>query len=126
MKEVLKIIDFYLNQLLDSKPSPYQKIILSRLIDELKELKFPKVELADILSIGIAINYILSDRELIKMYTPLIKYAYQTISDILGDALYHYIEAKVIAIEGEFYTNICPDKRRFQNMLLEEMRDLFI
>ena len=84
------------------------------------------MELADILSIGIAINYILSDRELIKMYKPLIKYAYQTISDILGDALYHYIEVKVIAIEEEFYTNICPDKRRFQNMLLEEMRDLFI
>jgi len=123
---VLKIIDFYLNQLLNSKPSPHQKIILADLITELKALKFPKVELVDILSIGIIINYILSDTQLIKMYTPLIKYAYQTISDILGDALYYYIEPKVIAIEDEFYKNICSDKRRFQNMLLEEMGDLFI
>ena len=121
MKDVLKIIDFYLNQLLDSKPSPYQKIILAGLIAELKELKFPKDELVDVLSISIIINYLLSDSQLIKMYSLLIKDAYQTISDILGDQLYHKIEAKVIAIEEEFYKNICPDKRQFQNKLSEEI-----
>lgn len=126
MKDVLKIIDFYLNQLLDSKPSPHQKIILATLIAELKELKFPKEELVDILSISIIINYLLSDAQLIKMYSPLIKDAYQTISDILGDALYHKIEPKVIAVEDEFYRNICPDKRQFQNKLSEEIRELLI
>ena len=126
MKEVLEIIDFYLNQLLKSKPSPKQKIILAELIAELKALKFPKVELVDIISIGIIIDYLLSDVDLIKMYSALIKDGCHVISDILGDELYHKIEPKVIAVEDEFYKNICPDRRQFQNRLSEEIRNLLM
>lgn len=123
---MLEIIDFYLNQLLKSKPSPKQKIILAELIAELKALKFPKVELVDIISIVIIIDYLLSDVDLIKMYSPLIKDGFHVISDILGDELYHKIEPKVIAVEDEFYKNICPDRRQFQNRLSEEIRNLLM
>ena len=112
--------------MLKSKPSPKQKIILAELIAELKALKFPKVELVDIISIGIIIDYLLSDVNLIKMYSPLIKDGFHVISDILGDELYHKIEPKVIAVEDEFYKNICLDRRQFQNRLSEEIRNLLM
>ena len=126
MKEVLKIIDSYLTFLLSSTPSPHLKIILYRLVDELKKLNYPKVELVDIISIRIILDYLLGDDELIKIYTPFIKRGIFLISDILGDGLYVKIEPKIIAFEYEFYQNICPDRRQFENRLSEEIRDLLL
>ena len=126
MRSVLKIIDFYLNQLMNSTPSPSQKIILDNLLSELKSLNYPKVELVDIISISIILNYLLSDYKLIKMYSQLIKNSFEVIGDILSDALYVKIEPKIISIENEFYTNICPDRRQFEHKLTEEIRDLII
>ena len=126
MKEVFEIIDSYLTFLLDSTPSPHLKIALYRLVDELKILNYPKVELVDIISIRIILDYLLCDDKLIKMYTPLIKKGFLLISDILGDGLYVKIEPKIIAFEYEFYTNICPNRRQFENRLSEEIRDLLL
>ena len=126
MRSVLKIIDFYLNQLMNSEPSPKLKIILKNLLSELKGLKYPKVELVDIISISIILNYLLSDDKLIKMYSPLIKNSFEVIGEILSDALYVKIEPKIIAIENDFYTNICPDRRQFEHKLTKEIRDLII
>lgn len=116
MKEVLKIIDFNINLLLNSKPSPQLKTALADLVDELKMLNYPRVELADIISIRIILDYLLSDIQLIKMYCPLIKNGFLLISEILGDGLYVKIEPKIISFEEEFYSGICPDKRQFENM----------
>ena len=124
MKEVLKIIDSYLTFLLSSNPSPDLKITLRLLVNELKKLNYPKVELVDIISIRIILDYLLCDDKLIKMYTPLIKKGFLLISDILGDGLYVKIEPKIIAFEYEFYTNICPNRRQFENRLAEEIRNL--
>jgi len=126
MKEVFEIIDSYLTFLLNSTPSPHLKIALYRLVDELKILNYPKVELVDIISIRIILDYLLCDDKLIKMYTPLIKKGFLLISDILGDGLYVKIEPKIIAFEYEFYTNICPNRRQFENRLSEEIRDLLL
>ena len=60
------------------------------------------------------------------MYAPLIKRGFLLISDILGDGLYVKIEPKIIAFEYEFYKNICPDRRQFENRLSEEIRDLLL
>ena len=126
MKEVFEIIDSSLNFLLNSTPSPHLKIALYRLVDELKILNYPKVELVDIISIRIILDYLLCDDKLIKMYTPLIKKGFLLISDILGDGLYVKIEPKIIAFEYEFYTNICPNRRQFENRLAEEIRNLLL
>ena len=111
---------------MNSTPSPSQKIILDNLLSELKILNYPKVELVDIISISIILNYLLSDYKLIKMYSQLIKNSFEVIGDILSDALYVKIEPKIIAIENEFYTNICPDRRQFEHKLTEEIRELII
>ena len=126
MKEVLKIIDSYLTFLLSSNPSPDLKITLRLLVNELKKLNYPKVELVDIISIRIILDYILSDVHLIRIYAPLIKRGFLLISDILGDGLYVKIEPKIIAFEYEFYTNICPNRRQFENRLAEEIRNLLL
>lgn len=126
MRGVLEIIDFYLNQLLNSKPSPQSKILLANLVDLLKELKYPNVELVDIISIRLMLDYLLSDEESIKKYEAMIKKAFHILSDILSDNLYVKIEPEIIILEDDFYKNVCLDERQFENRLIEELKDLLL
>lgn len=126
MRSVLEIIDFYLNQLLNSKPSPQSKILLANLVDMLKELKYPNVELVDIISIRLMLDYFLSDEESIKKYEAMIKKAFHILSDILSDKLYVKIEPEIIILEDDFYKNVCLDERQFENRLIEELKSLLL
>lgn len=126
MRGVLEIIDFYLNQLLNSKPSPQSKILLAKLVDILKELKYPNVELVDIISIRLMLDYLLSDEESIKKYEAMIKKAFHILSDILSDKLYIKIEPEIILLEDDFYKNVCLDERQFENRLIEELKSLLL
>lgn len=116
----------YLSQLLILKPSPYFKVLLKKLIGELKSYGYPNVELADIISICIILDYLLSDSCLIKSYGNYIRNALFVINDILGDGLYVKIEPKIISIENEFYKNIAPCEKQYSDRFTEEIKKLII
>ena len=126
MKGCVRIIDFYLKQLLTLRPSPYFRVLLEKLIVELKYFGYPNIELADILSIWIILDYILSDERLIKSYEGYIRKALVVIDDILGDGLYVKIEPRIVSVEQEFYRNIAPSQKQFDDRLTEEIRKLII
>ncbi|MBR0271168.1 MAG: hypothetical protein IJQ68_04145 [Methanobrevibacter sp.] len=126
MKGCVRIIDLYLSKLLILKPSPYFKVLLDKLIKELKCYGYPAVELADIISICIILDYLLSDENLTKTYRHYIRKALFVINEILGDGLYIKIEPKIISIEQEFYKNIAPCEKQFSDRLSEEIRKLII
>lgn len=123
---MLEIIDFYLNQLLNSKPSPQSKILLAKLVDMLKELMYPNVELVDVISISIMLDYLLSDEELIKMHEGMIKKGFHILNDILSDRLYVKIEPEIIVMEDDFYKNVCLDERQYEKRLIEELKGLLL
>lgn len=122
----MEIIDFYLNQLLNSKPSPQSKILLAKLVDMLKELMYPNVELVDVISISIMLDYLLSDEELIKMHEGMIKKGFHILNDILSDRLYVKIEPEIIVMEDDFYKNVCLDERQYEKRLIEELKGLLL
>ena len=124
MQGVLKIIDFYLNQLLNSKPSPHLKIILQKLIQELKYYNYPNIELVDIISIRIMIDYIISNPTLINSHQDFVKRSVIMISDILGDELYVKIEPKLISLEDEFRKTIALSQKQINDKLTEEVKIL--
>ncbi|WP_407381607.1 hypothetical protein [Methanobrevibacter sp.] len=126
MKGCVRIIDFYISQLLRLEPSPYFKVLLDKLVGELKYLKYPNIELVDIISIKIILDFILSDDSLTRIHRDYIKEAVFLISDILGDGLYVKIEPRIITIEREFYKNIAPSEKQFEDRLAEEIRRLLI
>ena len=126
MKGCVRIIDFYLSQLLTLNPSPYFRVLLEKLIVELKYFGYPNIELADILSIWIILDYILKDERLIKSYDRYIRKAISVIDDILGDGLYVKIEPRIVSVEQEFYQNIAPSQKQFDDRLTEEIRKLII
>lgn len=68
------------------------------------------VELADILSVKIMLDYILSDDDFIKS-------SFLLIGEILGDKTYLRIDEKLIALEDTFYTRIAFDKRHFKRII---------
>ena len=124
MQGVLKIIDFYLNQLLNSKPSLHLKIILQKLIQELKYYNYPNIELVDIISIRIMIDYIISNPTLINSHQDFVKRSVIMISDILGDELYVKIEPKLISLEDEFRKTIALSQKQINDKLTEEVKIL--
>ena len=126
MRDVLEIIDSCLNKLINSTPSRDLKITLNDLIESLKEYDYPMEELVDIISVGIMLDYLLSADERIASYEKFIKKGFEIISDILGDRLYVKIEPELISLEDEFYRNIAPSPKQFDNMLTEEIKKLVI
>ena len=123
MKE---IIDYYLNKLLNSEPTPDLKIILEKLISMLRFYGYPVIELADIIAIEIMLDYILSSPTLIKSHKGFIKESVSVINDILGDMLYVKVEPEIIMLEVEFRKNICISSKRCDDMLSEKVRDLIL
>lgn len=126
MRDVLEIIDFYLKQLLDSSPSEDLRHPLNKLISLLESYDYPMEELVDIISIGIMLDYLLASDERIRAHEAFIKRGFEIIADILGDRLYVKIEPELISLEDEFYRNIAPSPRQFDNMLTEEIKRLVI
>ena len=124
MKVVSKIIDFYLNQLLVSRPSPELKITLKKLVCQLKFYGYPDIELVDIISIKIMLDYILSSPVLIRFHESFIRDAIDAIDDILGDRLYIKVEAEIIKLEHEFRKNICISTKQYDDRLFEEIKDI--
>ena len=94
------------------------------MISLLKEYGYPLDELVDVISIGIMLDYLLSSDELIAMHEGFIKKGFNTIADILGDKLYVKIEPDIIALEDDFYRNIAPSPKRFDDKLTEELKEL--
>ncbi|SDA45376.1 hypothetical protein SAMN02910315_00620 [Methanobrevibacter millerae] len=126
MRDVLEIIDSHLNKLINSTPSRDLKITLNDLIESLKDYDYPMEELVDIISVGIMLDYLLSADERIASHEKFIKKGFEIISDILGDRLYVKIEPELISLEDEFYRNIAPSPKQFDNMLTEEIKKLVI
>lgn len=126
MRDVLEIIDSCLNKLINSTPSKDLKITLNDLIESLKDYDYPMEELVDIISVGIMLDYLLSADERIASHEKFIKKGFEIISDILGDRLYVKIEPELISLEDEFYRNIAPSPKQFDNMLTEEIKKLVI
>ncbi|WP_188118050.1 hypothetical protein [Methanobrevibacter millerae] len=123
---MLEIIDSHLNKLINSTPSRDLKITLNDLIESLKDYDYPMEELVDIISVGIMLDYLLSADERIASHEKFIKKGFEIISDILGDRLYVKIEPELISLEDEFYRNIAPSPKQFDNMLTEEIKKLVI
>lgn len=121
---MLEIIESLLNQLLTSKLSSDLRIPLAELIRLLKEYDYPLCELVDVISISIMLDYLLSSEELIKAHEKFIKKAFNTMADILSDKLYVKIEPDIISLEDDFYRNIAPDPKRFDDKLTEELKEL--
>ena len=121
---MFQIIDFYLNQLSDSRPSPQIKTVLEKLIEQLKYYGYPNIELVDIISIRIMLDYILSYPQLIYAHKDFIKRSIILIDDILGDGLYVKIEPKLIALEDYFRKNIAISQKQIDDKLTEEIKVL--
>lgn len=92
----------------------------------LKELMYPNVELVDVISISIMLDYLLSDEELIKMHEGMIKKGFHILNDILSDRLYVKIEPEIIVMEDDFYKNVCLDERQYEKRLIEELKGLLL
>ena len=95
---------------------------LARLIEILKDCNYPLVELADIISIVLMLEYILSDKKSTEIYGDFIRLSINTIDDILTDKTYMKIEDKIIFLEDEFYGNICKDPKAFEDEFSEELK----
>ena len=126
MKVVKRIIEFYLNELKSSKASSDLRMPLERLVFLLKSWGYPAVELADIISIQIMLDYVLSSERLIKSYPEFIEESLSVIDDILGDRLYVKVEPRIISLEVEFTKNIALSPKRYDDMLTEKVRDLLL
>ena len=123
MKE---IIDYYLDKLLNSKPTPELRIILEKMVFMLKFYGYPGIELADIISIEIMLDHILSSPKLTKSHKDFIKESVSVINDILGDKLYVKVEPRIIMLEDDFRKNICISSKQFDDLLSEKLRDMIL
>lgn len=99
---------------------------LAQLLQILKDNNYPLVELADILSIVMMLDYILSDKELIVIYGDFISLSLDVIAYILSGKTYLKIEEKIIFLEYEFYTNICNNSWEFEDTFIEELKKLIM
>ena len=102
------------------------KNLLAQLIQILKEYNYPLIELADILSIVLMLEYILSDDKLIKTHKDFIDSSIDTIEYILSEKTYLKIEERIIFLEYEFYTNICENPKEFEDEFTEELKKLIM
>lgn len=99
---------------------------LAQLLQILKDNNYPLVELVDILSIVMMLDYILSDKELIVIYGDFISLSLDVIAYILSGKTYLKIEEKIIFLEYEFYTNICNNSWEFEDTFIEELKKLIM
>lgn len=99
---------------------------LAQLLQILKDNNYPLVELADILSVVMMLDYILSDKELIEIYGDFISLSLDVIAYILSGKTYLKIEEKIIFLEYEFYTNICHNSLEFEDTFIEELKKLIM
>ncbi len=123
MKE---IIDYYLRELLNSQPTPNLRKTLEKLVCMLKFYGYPIIELVDIISIEIMLDYVLSSPILIKSHGQFIKESVSVIDEILGDRLYVKVEPRIIRLEEEFAKNICIASKQYDDRLYEKVRDLIL
>lgn len=121
-----KIIDYYLKKLLNSQPTPELRIILEKMVFMLKFYGYPDIELADIISIEIMLDHILSSPKLIRAHKDFIKESVSVINDILGDKLYVKVEPRIIMLEDDFRKNICISSKQYDDLLSEKLRDLIL
>ena len=96
------------------------------LVGLLKSYGYPVIELADIISIKIMLDYILSSPCLIRLHESFIRESVLVINDILSDKLYVKVEPDIIRLEYEFRKNICIDTGQYDDRLIEEIRDLIL
>lgn len=99
---------------------------LAQLLQILKDNNYPLVELADILSVVMMLDYILGDEELIEIYGDFISLSLDVIAYILSGKTYLKIEEKIIFLEYEFYTNICHNSWEFEDRFIEELKKLIM
>ena len=97
---------------------------LARLIQLLKDYNYPLVELVDIMSIVLMLDYILSDDDLIEIYYDFINSSLDVIDYILSDNTYLKIEDKIIFLEDDFYRNICRNPIQFEAKFLKKLKEL--
>lgn len=102
--------------------TPENKKDLRILVQILKDYNYPLIELADIISIVIMLEYILSDYKLIEIYNDFIKSSLDVIAYILGDKTYLKIEDRIIFLESDFYQNICANPRFFEERFSSELK----
>lgn len=95
---------------------------LKCLIQILKDCSYPLIELADIISIVLMIEYILADEKSMEIYKDFIRLSIDTIGYILADKTYIKIEDKIIFLEYEFYTNICKNPKAFEDRYINELK----
>lgn len=111
---------------MNSQPTPELRIILEKLVFMLRFYGYPSIELADIISIEIMLDHILSSPRLIRLHRPFIKESISVINEILGDKLYVKVEPRIIMLEDEFRKNICISSKQYDDMLCEKVRDLIL
>ena len=111
---------------MNSDPTPELRIILEKLVFMLRVYGYPSIELADIISIEIMLDHILSSPKLTKLHKDFIKESVSVINDILGDKLYVKVEPRIIMLEDEFRKNICISSKQYDDMLCEKVRDLIL
>ena len=110
----------------NSKPSPKLNLALNGLVSELKRHNYPIIELVDIISIQIMLDYILSDEVLTKSNSDFIERSVGLVEEILGDSVYLKIDLKLISLEDEFYRIICIDRRQYENRIFEEIKQILV
>lgn len=116
-------IDFLIDKLTKTDTyMPENKKDLRILIQILKDYNYPLIELADIISIVIMLEYILSDYKLIEIYRDFIKSSLDVIAYILGDKTYLKIEDRIIRLESDFYQNICENPKFFEEIFYSELK----
>lgn len=106
--------------------TPENKKDLRILVQILKDYNYPLVELADILSIVLMLEYILDDDVLIGIYGDFIDSSVDAIDYILGDKTYLKIEDRIIHLESDFYLNICNEPKVFEERFFGELKKLFM
>ena len=99
---------------------------LDQLIQILKDYNYPLIELADIISIVLMIEYILADEKSTEIYKDFIRLSIDTIGYILADKTYLKIEDKIIFLEYEFYTNICKNPKAFEEGYIKELKKFIV
>ena len=120
-------IDLLVDKLIETECYTKENIDdLAELLQILKDYNYPLVELADILSIVLMLEYILDDDVLIGIYGDFIDSSVDAIDYILGDKTYLKIEDRIIHLESDFYLNICNEPKVFEERFFGELKKLFM
>ena len=120
-------IDLLVDKLIETECYTKENIDdLAELLQILKDYNYPLVELADILSIVLMLEYILDDDVLIGIYEDFIDSSVDAIDYILGDKTYLKIEDRIIHLESDFYLNICNEPKVFEERFFGELKKLFM